>query len=496
MAFRGITANDFIYLLMPDRFANGNIANDNLPEMRQPSVQRSEPFGRHGGDLKGINDHLDYLDSLGVSALWLNPFFTNDQEKESYHGYAFTNHYEVDPRLGDLQTLRNLIESMHDRDMKFIMDVVYNHIGHRHFLAANPPSKDWFHQTDTFIRTTYRASTLLDPYAPKEEVDAFLNGAFHHTMPDFDQTNPRVAQFLIQYTLWWVKEFQMNGIRMDTYAYSDPNFIKNLVKAVYDEFYTPDNGFHIFAETWVHGHGIQQFFANDYQSTPPLYLTDFQFCFGMKRAMTTDFGWTDGLAAIYYTLAKDYSYADPFKHVTFYDNHDLDRFFGTIGEDMDKWKMATGMLMTLRGIPSILYGTELLMPEGGSHGVLRKDMPGGWADDDRNAFSRKERTETENEAYDFIANLAQLRKDDVFQGRFVQYVPVDGVYVYGWKTDDKTLVCVVNQNDKVVQLNTARFSTLFLNKSALVSPFNKDQKQAINDSMLVPGKSFNVYWAD
>lgn len=498
-SFEGVTASDMMYLIMPDRFANGNPSNDVVPNTLEPTHDRSIPLARHGGDLQGILQHTDYLKRLGVTAVWLNPFLENNQKVESYHGYAFTNHYRVDPRLGSLKDMKELANRFRENKIKLVMDVVYNHIGDQHFLAKDPPEAGWFHVSDTFYRTNYRATVLLDPYASKSDLKKLSDGAFDYTMPDLDQSNPRVARYLKQYTVWWIRTLGLNGLRIDTYAYSDQNFMRDLVQTVYNDILPLDSTFHIFAETWVHGHAVQAHFSNHFGNSPrPLYLTDFQWYFAVKKALSNNFGWTDGLSALYYALAKDTDYPDPKGHVTFLDNHDLDRFFGVINQDTSKWKMGIGLLMTGRGIPCLLYGTELLMPEGGNHGVLRKDMPGGWKGDTSTVFETNGLNRAQASAISYIKTLADIRSTGIFTGKLTQFVPENGVYVYAWEHKGKTLICMVNQQEAPALVRTERYAELLQGKTELTSALESDITHLTTSEKWweISPMSFHAWWVN
>lgn len=430
----GVDASDFIYLIMPDRFANGNPSNDIVKGTRQASIYRDSMFQRHGGDLQGILDHLDYLNQLGVTALWLNPVQENDQPKESYHGYAITDHYRIDPRLGDNELYKRLVSSAKAKGMKMVMDVVYNHWGDQHYLYRNGlPSEAWVHRHDVFFKTSYRAPTLMDPHASAYDKHKFTHGWFDHHMPDLDQTNPHLAAYLIQNTIWWVEYAGLHGLRIDTYAYADQEFMSDLVRAVLREY--PTLG--IFGETWVHGNAVQSWFTDnrvDEGNDSPLPgVTDFQLYYSINDALGKDMGWTEGVSRMYYTLAKDFLYKDPLRNCLFLDNHDLSRFYSMVNQDFAKFKMGIAWLLTMRGIPQIYYGTEILMKNyADPDGKVREDFPGGWPNDPTNKFKSYGRNATENSAFNYIKTLAAYRKSNpVLQfGKLTQFVPDEGLYVY------------------------------------------------------------------
>ncbi len=446
---RPFDQSDFIYLITPDRFANGDPGNDDIAGMHQRGIDRSAPYARHGGDLQGIINHLDFIQDLGVTAIWPNPLYENNQPKESYHGYAFTNHYKIDPRFGTNALFGALCDSLHAHGMKMVMDVVYNHVGDRHHIYADMPDSSWFHNHKKYLRTNYRATALMDPYASQFDKHTLTDGWFDTHMPDVNQKNPEVARYLIQQTLWWIEEYNIDALRIDTYAYPDQSFMRDWAKEVKANF--PD--IFIFAEIWDHGRTVQAYFLGDGLGPEPNYidgLTDFQVHFGINDALTREPGWTEGINRLYYTLSADYVYAHPENLVTFLDNHDVARFFGVVGKDQRKFDIGVVLLMTMRGIPSLYYGTELLMAETDGHGKIREDVMGGWPGDAISKFSREGRSAEENQAYDLIASLAALRqKHKALQnGHTVQYVPVDGVYAYFRHDAEDTFLITVNVTDK------------------------------------------------
>lgn len=444
----GLSSSDFIYLIMPDRFANGDASNDKVGSMNETDVNRDSMFYRHGGDIQGIIDHLDYLTDLGVTALWLNPVLENDQPKESYHGYAITDHYQIDPRFGDNALYLQLAEECKKRRIRLVKDMVYNHWGNKHYLHRDLPDPDWVHQWSKFTRTTYRAPTLMDPYASKADKETFSNGWFDHHMPDLNQKSPHLATYLIQNSIWWIEYAGLDAFRIDTYAYSDQDFMNDLVAAVLKEY--PNLG--LFGETWVHGNAVQSFFA-DNQSIHPQHksllpgVTDFQNYYAINDALTKEMGWTDGAAKLYFTLAKDFLYKQPNRNVIFLDNHDLSRFYSMVGEDLQKFKMGVAWLMTMRGIPMMYYGTEILMKNyADPDGKVREDFPGGWRKDKYNKFESGARTRRENGAFKFIQNLAKWRKnnDVIHSGKLTQFVPEKGLYVYFRHNEEKTVMVALN----------------------------------------------------
>jgi glycosidase len=458
---QGIDGSDFIYLIMPDRFSNGDPSNDVVKGMNQTSLNRDSMFYRHGGDLQGIINKLDYLKDLGVTALWLNPVQENDEPKESYHGYAITDHYKIDRRLGNNALYLELVNKAHEKGIKIVMDIVPNHVGDKHHIFLDKPSDNWFNLFDKYTKTTYRAPTLLDPYRSEHDLQLFTDGWFDRHMPDLNQRNEKVASFLTQSYIWWVEYTGIDGFRIDTYAYPDQSYMSDMAKKILQEY--PNIG--MFAEIWDHGVPAQAFFTENYKSRGRFNsflpsAVDFQLHYAINKALTEPFGWTEGVSRIYYTLAFDHLYNDPFKLVTFLDNHDLSRFYSVVGENLDKFKIGVGMMMTLRGIPSLYYGTEILMKNfADPDGKVREDFPGGWKDDKVDKFVEAGRTDSEKDAFNYIKRLAQWRKKSpvLHDGKLMQFVPEKGIYVYFRYNKENTVMVVVNTNEDTVMLNTERF---------------------------------------
>jgi glycosidase len=458
---QGVTSKDFIYLIMPDRFSNGDETNDRVAGMRDQSLNRDTVFNRHGGDLKGIQNHLDYLQALGVTALWLNPVIENDMDNRTEHGYAFTDHYSVDPRLGGDKAYHELIDAVHKKGMKIIQDAVYNHVGMHHFTIEDPPMKDWLHQWANYTNTTYKDQAIFDPYASLADKKIMTDGWFTTQMPDLNQQNPFVAAFLIQHAIWTVEEFGIDGWRIDTYAYNDLPFMNRCNQALEKEY----PKLTMFGETWVHGVPNQSYFVQNNYNIPfksnLQAATDFQALWGITDALTKDFGWTDGVNKLYTILAQDYVYKDPMRNVIFLDNHDLSRFFSTLGEDVRKYKTAVNWLLTCRGIPQFYYGGEIGMTGTTSpnDGYVRQDFPGGWKTDAANKFTTRGRNRQENEIWDHVSTLANYRRRSsaITTGKMMQFVPEDGVYVYFRYDDKQTVMLVMNTAKESKTVGLQRF---------------------------------------
>lgn len=443
----GLRGSDLIYLIMPDRFSNGNPENDKVEGMQQTEVNRKEMYERHGGDLEGIIKHLNYLQHTGISTLWLNPVQENDQPKTSYHGYAITDHYKIDPRLGRNEDYKRLSDSLHQRGMKLIMDVVLNHCGNQHYFIRNLPEKNWIHQWDTFTKTSYNGLPLMDPNAHENDRKQLIEGWFDHHMPDLHQDHPVLKQFLIQYSIWWCEYAQLDGLRVDTWYYSDQNFMQEWLRAIrhYNSQLT------IFSESWVQGCGVQAFFnAESYLGkNPPLVSPiDFQVAFSMHEALTKPYSWDGGISRLHSTLSQDYLFRQPNQHLIFLDNHDMSRIYSILGEDLSKWKQAIAMLMTLRGIPSVYYGTEILMKNfSDPDGKVREDFPGGWEGDSLSCFQTQNIPVDRKSAYQFFQQLAQFRKSRSHffdHAQMIQWLPKNGLYACCRKTNDRLLLLMIN----------------------------------------------------
>ncbi|TDB67070.1 glycoside hydrolase family 13 protein [Arundinibacter roseus] len=466
---QGVTSADFIYLLLPDRFSNGDPTNDTFKDMADTQADRKDPFLRHGGDLQGIINHLDYFKELGVTALWLNPVLENNQpltdeggaKRSAYHGYGFTDHYQVDKRLGGNAAYKKLVEVAHANGLKIIQDAVYNHVGINHWLVKDLPSADWLHQWPTYTNTSYKDQPLVDPYASNIDKKVTSDGWFVPFLPDLNQTNPFVANYLIQHALWTVEYFGIDAWRIDTYMYNDLEFMNRCNAALLEEF----PKLHIFGENWVNSIANQSYFQQNNLNVPFKSnlpgSCDFQLQFAINDALNQKPGWNEGIQRIYQVLGQDYLYKDASKLVTFLDNHDMDRYFSVIGENFAKYKMGLTFLLTTRGIPQLYYGTEILMKnfKNPSDAEVRRDFPGGFPGDSENKFIAKGRTAAENEAFTFVKTLANYRKNTsaLHSGQLMQFLPVDGVYVYFRYDNHKTVMVCINSNESEIEITTERF---------------------------------------
>lgn len=496
---QGFSSEDVIYLLMPDRFANGNPNNDTVEGMLEPA-RREHPSGRHGGDIKGVTDHLDYIKNLGMTAVWLTPVFENDQtpEYKAYHGYAATDMYKIDRRFGTNDEFVGFVKTTHDKGMKVIMDMIHNHIGDQHWWMKDLPFKNWVHDQSVYGNTSYRATVASDPYASKHDTDRLIKGWFVNEMPDLDQRNEQLADYLIQNTLWWIEYSGIDGIRMDTYVYPYKEYMARWAKEVLEAY--PD--FNIVGESWVETVAHESYWQQDkpgendgYDSKLPS-VTDFQIHFAVRDAFNQGFGWDSGLMKIYYALSQDRLYSDPMKNVIFLDNHDISRIYSTLGEKPENLKMAYAFLLTTRGIPQVYYGTELAFKAGpGSwgDGAKRAEMPGGWQGDARSVFTKEGRTAEENAMHEYVTKLTNWRKtsDAVKHGKLVHFVPDNNVYVYFRYTDRERVMVIMNMNDSEVTISREKHIEMlrgFTFGMGVISGKNYD----LTKDFSVPGKTTTV----
>jgi glycosidase len=493
----GFGPEDIILLAMPDRYANGDPDNDNIPGMLE-KANRANPDGRHGGDLKGIMENLDYIDEMGFTAIWLNPVLENNNPEYSYHGYAITDFYTVDPRFGSNNDYKKLVDVCHERGIKVIMDMVFNHCGHGHWWMDNLPAEDWIHQWPEFTRSNFRAPVNSDPHASEYDIKKMQEGWFDTNMPDLNQENEFLANYLVQNSIWWIEYAGLDGIRMDTYPYSNQAFMQRWMKRILLEY----PHFNIIGETWLQKEAITAYYAASeserfgYNSYVPS-LTDFPLHYAVDKAFHEEESWTEGMARLYYVLAQDFLYDNPYSNVIFPDNHDLDRYFTVMKEDMDKYKMGLVYYYTTRGIPVIYYGTEILMTglEHDGHGYIREDFPGGWKGDTVNAFKAKGLRKEQMEAQAFVKKLQNWRNNSraVHQGKLIHYIPEDGVYVFFRISDVENIMVVMNNNaEETVMPELARFEECLNGKRKAFEVTGQNHVADISGIRL-PAKSALIY---
>jgi glycosidase len=465
----GFTNADVLYQLMPDRFANGNPKNDAFKNMRDVVVDRKQPSMRHGGDLEGIRQHLDYFNELGVTALWLTPVLENDRPADegkysSYHGYATSDFYNVDPRLGSNDDYRQLVDECHKHGLKMVMDMIFNHCADTHPWNLDAPSKDWFNYPHYGLQTSYKLTPVLDPYASEVDKRETVDGWFVPSMPDLNQRNPHVIKYLIQNSMWWIETVGIDGIRMDTYPYADREAMAHWMKVLNEEY----PNFNTVGETWVAEPAYTAAWQKDSKlSKVNSYLKtvmDFSFFEKINSAKTenTD-GFNQGYNRVYNSLVYDYLYTDPSHVMAFIENHDTNRFFEN-GKDTTGLKQAYALLLTINRIPQLYYGSEVLMNgvKNISDGYVRQDFPGGFPGDKHNCFNSEERTPEENAMFNWLSKLLHWRNGNevISKGKQIQFMPFKGVYVVARQYNGKTVMTIINGTREKAQLDVKRYAEI------------------------------------
>lgn len=462
---KGFDGSDVIYLITPDRFANGDPSNDDV-EGLEDGLDRAAPYGRHGGDLQGIIDRLDYVADMGYTQIWLNPVLENDQPEASYHGYATTDFYQVDPRFGTNALYRKLAAEAAAMGIGLIMDVIPNHSGSEHWWMSDLPSEDWVNHGGQFVGTSHKRESLFDPNASTADRKRFSDGWFVPSMPDLNQRNPRLATYLIQNSIWWVESAGLSGIRVDTWPYPDKDFLTEWGRRLMKEY--PQ--LNIVGEEWVTNPAIVAYWQrgslrqDGYESFLP-GLMDFPLHDAAVKGLLEEEGWGTGLDRIYSMLANDFLYADPHNLVIFPDNHDMSRIYTQLDERFDLYRMALVFFLTTRGIPQLYYGDEILMTNPGtdSHGVIRSDFPGGWPGDDVDGFTGEGLTELQREAQSLTRKLLNWRKTAtaIHNGRLTQFAPEDATYTYFRHDDRQKVMVVINKSPEARRLDLSRFEEMF-----------------------------------
>ena len=494
----GFSNADVLYMLMPDRFASGRTDNDQIKGMRPYKNDRTQPSLRHGGDLEGIRQHLDYFKELGVTALWFTPVLENDSPdhgtQSTYHGYATTNYYRVDPRFGSNEEYRQLCDEEHAKGIKIVMDMIFNHSGYEHPWTLDMPSKDWLNTpewlspenqakavemktmdgaakvNDKYLQTSYKLTPVVDPYASKIDLHETVDGWFVPTMPDLNQRNPHVIKYLIQNSIWWIETVGIDGIRMDTYPYADRDAMAQWMKIIGEEY----PNFNTVGETWVTEPAYTAAWQKDSKlSEKNSYLPtvmDFAFYDRINQAKNeeTD-AWWNGFNRIYNNFVYDYLYPNPSNVMAFLENHDTDRFLGE-GKDTVALKQALALLLTVNRTPQLYYGTEVLM-NGTKHitdGNVRKDFPGGFPGDTKNCFTREGRTQAENAMFDWLSRLLHWRQgnDVIIKGKQTQFIPFNGIYVIARQYNGKTVLTILNGNRKQADMQLDRYAEVIGNTTA------------------------------
>jgi glycosidase len=459
---QGLTSSDLVYFLMPDRFSNGDPTNDRIPGLKDQSLNRDSIFLRHGGDLQGVANHLDYIQKLGANTLWMTPVVENDMPDRTEHGYAATNNYKIETRFGGDKAYLALSDSLHKRGMKLVQDIVYNHFGRFHFLVQDAPDKDWLHQWPKYTQTHYREQAIFDPYHSATDAKRMIDGWFTTEMPDVNQENPFVEKYLTQNAIWSVETYGVDAFRVDTYKYCNVDVMNRLNKALLDEY----PKIFTYGECWVDGVAAQAYFIENNLNLPfksNLKATsDFTLLFGgILPALNESNNWNNGVIKLYTTLSYDFLYKKPDNNVIFLDNHDMTRIHSSLGESIPKTKMAYAWLYTCRGIPQLYYGSEILM-KGISNpdGWVRLDFPGGWAGDKKNAFTEQGLSVEEADFLHYVQKLGAYRSNSsaLKTGKMMQYLPEDGLYVYFRYDNNNTVMCVMNTDNKAREVNFAKYA--------------------------------------
>ena len=489
----GFDNSDVMYLITPDRFANGDPANDDVKEMYE-RPNRDNNRGLHGGDIQGIINHLDYIKDLGFTTVWLNPVLENNMKKSSYHGYSTTDYYKVDPRFGTNELFRELSINAKEKGIKLVMDMIPNHCGSEHWFFKDPPMDNWFNNQSGFKQTSHRRETVQDIYASEIDKREHADGWFVETMPDLNQKNQKMSKYLIQNTLWWIEYARLSGIRVDTYPYSDKDFMSDWTFAVMDEY----PNFNIVGEEWSDNPIVISYWQKDkinhdgYVSYLPT-LMDFPLQISFTEALLDDFSWGNGFIKPYKTLASDFLYPNPNNLLIFPDNHDMTRFFTQVNNDIDLFKMGIVYYSTIRGIPQFYYGTEILMNSDenpGDHGLIRTEFPGGWPDHSKNAFTGDGLSYKERQTQLFFKEILNWRKDNkvIHNGKLIQFAPKGGIYSFFRILNNKMVWVIFNRNNSPETLETSRFDELIENYEIAFDVINK-KKVSISEKIIINAKS-------
>ena len=472
---KGFDSSDVIYLITPDRFSNGDYTNDIFIELKENKIDRNDNYARHGGDLSGISKNMGYIKEMGFTSIWLNPVLINDMKEGSYHGYATTDYYTVDPRFGTLDEYINLSKLAEKNNIKLIKDIIVNHCGLFHWWMDDLPFKDWLNNQDIYLNSTeesieknivysnHRRSTIQDIYSSEIDYRGMLDGWFVPTMPDLNQRNTFMAEYLIQNSIWWIETLNLSGIRQDTYPYAEKKFLSEWAGRIMTEY----PKFNIVGEEWSYnplriaywqdGNNNKDGYKSNLKST-----MDFSMQKAIFEGIFENESWGTGLVKIYENLANDFYYHDPSSLLIFNDNHDMSRIFTQMKEDISKTKMAINLMLILPRIPQILYGTEILMEDSanpGDHGLIRTDFPGGWITDKSNAFTGKNLEESQKEMQNYLKKLLNFRKNSkaIHKGKTLHFAPNNGIYLLSRIFEDEIVIFIVNKNDKSVNLDTVRF---------------------------------------
>jgi glycosidase len=490
---KGFDARDALYLIMPDRFANGDPGNDYIEGM-QEKPNRSFRGGRHGGDIKGLEDNLDYIADMGFTAIWLNPLLENDQPEYSYHGYSTTDFYKIDPRYGTNEEYRNFASKARGKGIKLIMDMIFNHCGSEHWWMKDLPTSDWINQYPDYQITNHVKTVVQDPNASEYDRNQMLDGWFVPTMPDLNQRNPFMSNYLIQNSIWWIEYVGLAGIRMDTYPYPDKDMMAEWNLRVLEEYPYFNN----VGEEWHNNAAVVSYWQkgklnhDGYDGQIPSMM-DFPLQNAVSQALNQPEN--QGLMQIYDALAMDFLYPDPLNLVIFPDNHDMSRFFMQVNRDFDLFKMGIAFFLTTRGIPQIFYGTEVLLTHpGDDHGDIRADFPGGWPGDKVNGFTGQGLTAQQKEAQNYIKTLLHWRKNKevIHWGRTTHFIPFNGLYIYFRHNNDDMVMVVLNKNSDETLLDTTRLTEMLAGKTKAREIVSNATYPGFNN-ILLPARSASVF---
>jgi neopullulanase len=497
--YKGFDSSDVIFLVTPDRFANGDTSNDIVSTMNEKTINRENDYARHGGDIRGMINHLDYIENLGFTAIWPMPLLTNNMYQASYHGYAMTDFYQVDPRYGTLDEYIELSQKTKQKGIKLIMDQVANHCGLEHWWMKDLPFDDWVNYQEDFenkapLKTSnHRRTTNQDSYGSAYDRDLMNQGWFVSAMPDLNQRNPFLATYLIQNSIWWIETLQLGGIRQDTYPYPDKAFMSKWAGAIMNEY----PNFSIVGEEWSLNPLLVAYWQqgqknkDGYESNLTSSM-DFPMQHLLVQALTEPESWDKGLVKIYEGLANDFAYANPSKIMIFPDNHDMDRIFTQLKEDVTDNKTALSYMLLLPRIPQLYYGTEILMQntaKPGDHGLIRTDFPGGWQGDKVNAFTGEGLTVQQKDMQQFTSKLLNYRKQSkaIHQGKTVHFAPESGVYTLFRILEDEVVMLLINKNDQPTTIDLKKYSELNLNGKSFKNIIT-DESFIWNDSITIPVK--------
>jgi len=490
----GFNNSDVMYLITPDRYVNGDPENDDIEYMYE-RPNRDNNRGLHGGDIQGIINNLDYIEDLGFTTIWLNPVLENNMKKSSYHGYSTTDYYKVDPRFGTNKLFKELSLKSKEKGIKLVMDIIPNHCGSEHWFFKDPPMDDWINNQSKFKQTSHRRETIQDIHASEIDKKDHVDGWFVESMPDLNQKNQKMSTYLIQNTLWWIEYAELSGIRVDTYPYSDKDFMSDWTYAVMDEY----PNFNIVGEEWSENPSLISYWQKNkvnhdgYVSYLPT-LMDFPLQMSFVEALNDDFGWGKGFVKPYRTLATDFVYPNPNNLLIFPDNHDMARFYTQVNNDLDLFKMGIVYYSTMRGIPQFYYGTEILMNSDenpGDHGLIRTEFPGGWSDHSKNAFTGEGLSKDEKQTQLFFKELLNWRKNNkvIHKGKLIQFSPKEnGIYSFFRVLDNKLVWVIFNRNNSSRIIDTSRFKELISNKEFGYDVLNK-KRVSIKNSIEIDKKS-------